>query len=349
MLLNELFEAIKPGERKAIQLKIDQYQNAINQIEQHQSELDSYGSLPALPGTEKELEDLKQAYQQYIDELREKLKDVRGTDSFEKYMAAIVRHCPTIVAACKSTGKLLYRGTKEDAPAFYGKPFNDRVAKDSSRDVHDAWNYAMDQAGVVAKRDNSIFTTTSRSLASNFGTQVYIVFFKDPINFTWSDSERDLVLSSEMMPRMVDTETVRKVMSAVWQDDNLREEYKKAYRRIRWEGPDYTVEFDPLNYPTDEPYEIFRKYNFLQSFEAFKEISSNLPPELKKYEDFKSWVNPKTVIQNFGLHIDEDLEGAFNKGYEITIRAEYYAIRLDFEKKVRQYLGMGAYSSDGDY
>lgn len=346
MLLNELFEAINPGERKAIQLKIDQYQDAINQIESHQNQLDSYGSLPTLPGTEKELEDLKQAYQQYIDELREKLKDVKGTDSFEKYMAAIVRHCPTIVNACKATGKLLYRGTKEDAPAFYGKPFNDRYAKDSSSEVHAAWNVAMDAAGVVAKRDNSIFTTTSRSLASNFGTQVYIVFFRDPLNFTWSDKEKDLVLSAEMMDRMVSPETVIKIMSYVWQNDELREEYKKMFRILKYESTAYPVEFDPATYPAGEYHEIFKKYNFKTSFDAFVNILPKLPAEFQKYGKFEAWVDPETVIQNFGLHIDEDLEGAFDQGYEITIRAEYYAIRLDFEKKVRQYLGMSAYSDN---
>jgi hypothetical protein len=260
-------------------------------------------------------------------------------------MAAIVRHCPTIVAACKSTGKLLYRGTKEDAPAFYGKPFNERVAKDSSSIMHDAWNHAMDQMSVVARRDNSIFTTTSRSLASNFGTQVYIVFFRDPFHFTWSDTDRDLVLSAEMMIRMVNPETVKEIMGYVWQNDELREAYKTAYRYIRMEGASYEVEFNVDEYPIEIFNGIFKKYNFQHSFEALVQILPKLPPEFQKYKDFNAWVDPQTVIEEFGLHIDEDLEGAFEKGYEITIRAEYYAIRADLEKKVKQYLGMSQYSN----
>jgi hypothetical protein len=349
MLLQDLFEKIEPGQRKAIQLQIDKYERAIRDIEDQEANLSSldYDDYK-IAGAEKELEDLKQSYQKYVDDLKSKLasaKQGKGADSFEKYMAAIVRHCPTIVAACKSTGKLLYRGTKEDAPAFYGKPFNERVAKDSSSTMHDAWNHAMDQMGVVARRDNSIFTTTSRSLASNFGTQVYIVFFRDPFHFTWSDTDRDLVLSTEMMIRMVNPETVKEIMGYVWQNDELREAYKTVYRYIRMEGASYEVEFNVDEYPIEIFNGIFKKYNFQHSFEALVQILPKLPPEFQKYKDFNAWVDPQTVIEEFGLHIDEDLEGAFEKGYEITIRAEYYAIRADLEKKVKQYLGMSQYSN----
>lgn len=349
MLLQDLFEKIEPGQRKAIQLQIDKYERAIRDIESQEANLSDLDSdTYKIAGAEKELEDLKQAYQKHVDDLKSKLasaKQGKGADSFEKYMAAIVRHCPTIVNACKSTGKLLYRGTKEDAPAFYGKPFNERVAKDSSSIMHGAWNHAMDQIGVVARRDNSIFTTTSRSLASNFGTQVYIVFFRDPFHFTWSDTDRDLVLSTEMMIRMVNPETVKEIMGYVWQNDELREAYKTAYRYIRMEGSTYEVEFNVDEYPIEIFNGIFKKYNFQDSFNALVQILPKLPSEFQKYKDFNAWVDPQTVIEEFGLHIDEDLEGAFEKGYEITIRAEYYAIRADLEKKVKQYLGMSQYSN----
>lgn len=349
MLLQDLFEKIEPGQRRRIELQIDKYEHAIRDLENQEANLASLDQDDfKVAGAEKELADLKQAYQKYVDDLKAKLAADKGkkADSFEKYMAAIVRHCPTIVNACKSTNKLLYRGTKESSPAFYGKPFDTRQAKDSSKIVHDAWNYAMDQAGIVAKRDNSIFTTTSRSLADNFGNQVYIVFFRDPLHYTWSDKEefRDLVLNTDKMPLMVDPETVKEIMSFVWQDNVLKEEYIKAYRYIRMDGPNLQVDFDPAEYPADTTYEIFRKYNFQDSFNALVQILPKLPSEFQKYADFKAWVDPEAIIANFGLHIDEDLKGAFQQGYEITIRAEYYAIRLDFEKKVREYLGMSKYS-----
>jgi hypothetical protein len=354
MLLNDLFEAIKPGERRAIELKIDQYEKAIRDIEQHENELGSYSGLPTLPGTEQELEDLKQSYQSYIDTLREKLradqeKNKGKGDNFERYMKAIIKNCPTIVKTCKETGKLLYRGTKETAPAFYGKPFDERYAKDSNSEVHQAWNKAMKEAGVVARRDNSIFTTTNRGLASNFGTQVYMVFFRDPFHFTWSDRERDLVLDTSKMADLVGPETVKHVMTAVWANDDLREKYKTKYRNIAYLISDSPVEFDPATYQNDGYGEIFRRNNFQYSYRALIDIIPQLPAEYHKYADFDAWADAETVVANFGIHIDEDLKGAFEQGYEITIRAEYYAIRLDFEDKVRKYLGMGRYSTGSEH
>ena len=357
MLLSDLYEKIEPGQRRAIQLQIDKYEQAIKDIERHEDNLGNVGYGTVLPGTEKELEDLKQAYQKYIDDLKSKLNaDKKGTDSFEKYMAAIVKNCPTVVKTCKATGKLLYRGTKETAPAFYGKPFNERVAKDSNSEVHQAWNHAMKEAGVVARRDNSIFTTTNRSLASNFGNQVYIVFFRDPLHFTWSNKEefRDLVLDSSKMSKLVDPETVKYIMRAIWENDELREQYKTKYRDLSYLNDSTLVDFnfdnyDPNSYSSGGYHEPFHRDNFRSSWRALVDILPKLPAEYQKYVNFVAWADPETIIANFGINIDEDLQEAFESGYEITIRAEYYAVRLDFEKKVRKYLGMGIYGTGDNY
>ena len=87
----------------------------------------------------------------------------------------------------------------------------------------------------------------------------------------------------------------------------------------------------------------------MYSYRALVDIIGQLPAEYHKYGDFAAWADAEAVIANFGLHIDEDLKGAFEQGYEITIRAEYYAIRLDFEDKVRKYLGMGRYSRGSEH
>lgn len=350
MLLQDLFEKIEPGQMRAIELQIDKYEKAIKDLERQEDNLASldYDDYK-IAGAEKELEDLKQAYQKYVDDLKAKLaadKKGKGADSFERYMAAIVRHCPTIVKMCQETNLLLYRGVKERAPAFYASPFTKREPKDSNREIHDAWNYAMDAMGVKAKRDNSTFTITSRGHASNFGDQVYIVFFRDPFNFTWSDSIKDLVLDTEKMIDMVDPETVKSVMGYVWDNENLREKYKTAYRYISLESSSYDVKFDKDRYPSGDSYDgyIFMKYNFSNSLKAFKQILPDLPSEFKKYESFNAWVSPEKITENFGLHYDEDLQGAFLSGHEITITSNYYAVRLDLEKKVRKYLGMSQYS-----
>lgn len=350
MLLAHLFEKIEPGQRRAIQLQIDKYEKAMANIERHENHLQSMDyDIPNIPGTEQHFEEMKVAYQKAIDNLKAQLKTDKGSDSFEKYMAAIVKNCPSIVKACKSTGKVLYRGTNEDAPAFYGKPYNERKAKDSNSDVSDAFNAALKAAGAQATRDNSIFTTTNRNLADMFGRQIYIVFPRDPLHFTWSNTEKDLVISTEHMKEMVDPSFVKEVMEPIWENAALREEFIKQFRQETYLNDSTQVEFDLEHYPnsknTGYAVEPFSRGNFFSSVNTIKRMLPKLDQKYSHLTDFKNWVSPKHVITNFGLHIDDDLEGAFNQGYEITIRADYYAIRLDFEKRVREYLGMNRYEN----
>lgn len=348
MLLNHLFEAkLSPGDRKAIQLKINDYQKALDDVSRHVRKLSSIGNAPVIPGTEKELEDLKKAYQDMIDRLKAKLNEPQEEDDLERYMKAIVKNCKTVVSACKRTDMLLYRGTKETAPAFYGKPFDERYAKDSNRNLSDAFNSALADAGVIARRDNSMFTTTNKSFAQGFGHNLYIIFPRDPMHFTWSDKIKDLVINEEFMFDMVDPETVKDIMRAVWSKPETKEAFIEAFRTKGYHHG-ATIGFDFDNYPsnsTSADYTPFTKYNFQTSVEALRGVLPLLGPEYQRYDVFKNWVDAEAIIKNFGLHIDEDLEGAFKQRYEITVRAEYYAIEAKHEKRVREYLGMAKTSN----
>lgn len=342
MLLQDLFEKIQPGERRAVELKIKDLERAIRDIERHEMKLYSMGNLPAIPGTEEDLEDLKKSYQAHIDQLKAKLKDENKPDNFDRYMKAIIKNCKTVVAACKSTDKLLYRGTKETATAFYGKPFDERYAKDSEREISAAFNQALRLEGAVATRDNSMFTTTRKGFAQGFGNNLYIIFPRDPMHFTWSDKIRDLVLNSEYWIDMVDPNVVKEIMTEIWNNPDLKREFISKYQ-YNSGGDD--IEFDPATYPDNT--RLFQKYTFSTSMKVVQQMIPNMSYEYQEFLDEGNWVDPKAVIKNFGMHIDEDLEGAFNQGYEITVRAEYYAIEAKHEKRVREYLGMGkARSSD---
>ncbi len=67
-----------------------------------------------------------------------------------------------------------------------------------------------------------------------------------------------------------------------------------------------------------------------------------------KYHDFENWVTPEAVINNYGIHIDEGLNAALRRGWEITVHAEYYAIRSDYEQQGRKLLGMSEYAGERD-
>lgn len=342
MLLNHLFEKISPGERKAIQLKINDYEKALRDIQRHEMHLGNIGNAPVIPGTEKELEDLKKSYQDMIDQLKAKMNEPQKEDGLARYMQAITKNCKTVVAACKKTDMLLYRGTKETSPAFYGKPFDQRYAKDSERELSQAFNAALKEAGVVARRDNSMFTTTNKSFAQGFGNNLYIIFPRDPMHFTWSDKIKDLVINHEFMLDMVDPEKIKNVMRAIWDDEDAKQRFIELFQRKSYIAG-ASVDFDFDNYPnnhTSADYTPFTKYNFHTSFESLKEVVPMLDSEFSDYDRFETLVDPEAIIANFGLHIDENLEGAFKQRYEITVRAEYYAIEAKYERRVREMLGM---------
>lgn len=340
MLLQDLFEKIEPGERKEIELKIRDLENALRKIDDQEYHLQLIGKQTLVPGTEKEFEELKQAYRDHIDKLRQKLKDDDKPDRFDKYMAGVVKNCPTVVAACKATGKLLYRGTRETAAAFYGKPYDERYAKDSDRTLHNAFNNALKEAGVEARRDNSVFTTTNRDFAEGFGNQLYIVFPRDPLHFTWSNKIKDLILNNENMGDMVSPATVTDIMEAIFADETAKAAFTKAYKNELYISTD-EVYYDESRIRENGAADYaFSKGYFRAGFDSVGATLPHLGPEYQKYADFENWVDSEAIITNFGLQVDEDLIGAFNKRYEITIRAEYYAIRADLEKRVREYLGM---------
>lgn len=352
MLLGDLFERkLNPGERQEVKLKLDKYKKALRTLEQHTM---SYNSMDAvvIPGTEKHLEELKAEYKKIIDKLQAALDaDKKSGGSLEKFMAGVVKNCPTILATCKKTDRLLYRGTRESAAAFYGRPYEERSSKDSQGDLSKAFNDALKSKGVIARRDNSVFTTTSRNMASNFGHTIYLIFPRDPMHYTWSDKEKDLVLNAEHMYEMANPELVRQLMRVVWPDEKLRNAFIDSFMKEVWlqDTLRSKIEFDPETYPTRaSDYAPFQKHNFQASFRALNAVLPQMGEQYKEWMDFSKWVDADSIITNYGLHIDEGLTAAFRRGWEITIHADYYAIRSDYEQQVRKYLGMSEYAGERD-
>lgn len=353
MLLNDLFERkLTPGERQGIELKIDKYKKALREIEKHQYAYNQMGDI-VIPGTEKQLEELKAEYKKVIDKLQAALDQEKGKDGLSKFVAGIVKNCPTILKAMKTTDRMLYRGTRESMAAFYGRPYNERKSKDSSSDLSDAFNKALKDAGAVARRDNSVFCTTSRNLASMFGHTLYLVFPRDPMHYTWSDKEKDLVLNTEHMDKLVSPELVKDIMRQIWPNEKFRKEFIDVFKNELYlpdrKYEDFTFDVDKYPNGADVNYvSPFRQHNFYASVHAAQAVLPYLGEQYNKYLDFANWVDSNSVITNYGIHIDEGLNAAFRRGWEITIHADYYAIRSDYEKQVRALLGMSEYAGERD-
>ena len=83
-----------------------------------------------------------------------------------------------------------YRGIatfSEDGVAFHTQSRNftgGRGSVDSSPAMQDAWNALIAKKGFIANRDNSIFVTGERSMATNYG-HAFVIYPIGDYDYTW--------------------------------------------------------------------------------------------------------------------------------------------------------------------
>ena len=129
--------------------------------------------------------------------MRDEIKQV-NSDSQQaiKYFAYIERECSEAVDAVIKTGKFLFRGQEYTSkPVFVGRPWDKRKPRDSNAEAQVLYDKNLKLMGFTALRSNSIFTTSTKSDAAEFGT-IYAIFPKNGFSFTWSTVNQDLVLHS---------------------------------------------------------------------------------------------------------------------------------------------------------
>lgn len=122
-------------------------------------------------------------------------------EKFNKFWEqAIVPNCAEILDLYKNTGKVFFRGEKGMPNIFRGSSRVNRPARDSvkeiSRLVDDCWL----NLGFEAVRNNSVFASSDRSIASEFGT-VYVIFPIRGFKYTYIN-QSDVVFDNykQIMP-----------------------------------------------------------------------------------------------------------------------------------------------------
>ena len=88
------------------------------------------------------------------------------------------------------TGNMIYRGVSSKKPYFMQSVRSDRIPKDSSMEVHDAFQGAIRSAGKKANRANSIFVTGNYRYAATHG-EIYAVFPMGNFYYTWHPDHHD--------------------------------------------------------------------------------------------------------------------------------------------------------------
>lgn len=114
------------------------------------------------------------------------------------------QHCKPWMRQFSGERRLLYRCAKRDLidrDSGWGivRVRQDRRPRDSGDIAHETFNDLMKEAGTVANRTNSVFTTGGldhgRSTASTYGSLCYIVIPIGEFDFAWSDRYFDLYTS----------------------------------------------------------------------------------------------------------------------------------------------------------
>jgi hypothetical protein len=125
---------------------------------------------------------------------KEKQPDV---DS-ETLIQLLERDCKTMCDTIRHTGKFLFRGIK-NAPArvFKGRSRENRKPKDSHPTIDTLVNFALEREGFIARRNNSIFTTSNLSDSQSYGLPYMIFPVDSKFSFTWSKKYDDFYVRME--------------------------------------------------------------------------------------------------------------------------------------------------------
>jgi hypothetical protein len=103
----------------------------------------------------------------------------------ERILAAISTNCTEILNIYKKTpGRYLYRGLYAFQPFMYSTIDKNRQPTDLDPKIQKIFDRTIKEFGGVAARGNSIFCTPSSKVASNWGSNVYVVFPVDGFHAT---------------------------------------------------------------------------------------------------------------------------------------------------------------------
>lgn len=326
---------VKPGERKEIDLRFKKTEYYRSTIEKYSQKFENLKYI--LEKLERnQLLDNSSDYINRLDTIiKTETEDLakQANDNYVRFsnlIKGIEKNCKDILYAFKSYDKFLYRGINNISDALYGKPFTERKAKDSAQNYSDIFNKKLRQKGIEARRDNSIFCTSDKRQAKQYGN-LYIIFPLDGFKSTVSKKEKDLVLDTTNANLMFD----REKLLELHRDLVLNTENAEKINR-NWVG---NPRFEDKN---SVGIDGFFGYGW-RDHQEYIDNAISLGKIDQKYEHLISVDNLATaeaIIKNLQL-IEDDVGIAIKLGHEVMINGSYFAISALYENEIRKILGMG--------
>lgn len=128
------------------------------------------------------------------------------SDESDKYIQLVETNCSFVLPYIKKTRKFLYRGyMQKQLTAFKGQSRNNRQPLSFDIDIANKLDDMFDYEGILAKRSNSIYCTSSIDNAGFYTnykpgsmggpkvhSNVYIIFPINGFHFSWASKTSDL-------------------------------------------------------------------------------------------------------------------------------------------------------------
>jgi transcription antitermination factor NusG len=327
------FSEIEPGAREEIPnlTKLKDLEDLNRKINEYESSLSNYNYHKVPKSARETLVKLKSEVQSTIDHLHNKRMELESENlvgdipkGLFNLFQTIGKECSTICDQYSSLDTYLYRGTKSSSDAFKGKPFDERRAKDSNPILSNALNQAFADAGIEARRDNSIFTSSSISQAGIYGS-TYVIFPVNGFSFSYSKSIKDFVFdffkfSEYFMAEHKDLKNKLHNELSTKESSVLFQYFKDNDYYARYKEKEAL-----LSKPTD--------------FAAIKEMINDgiIENEFEIFSDVRNIMTPEKVIEKLQIN-HTDLSSAIKSGHEVVIRGNYYAVSTKHKHLVRNYL-----------
>jgi transcription antitermination factor NusG len=321
---------VQPGEKKEISFTLKKLDKVTSKLSEYKKSLQYMESTTLPPDMQKKMQELQDELnieigkvQAAYDDAYSKSFTASGTPlKMENLFKGLQKNCKEIIKVYQDLNgssfkrqKFLYRGIRSRSDALYGKPFEARKPKDSNSELHTMLNDAMKNAGFTARRDNSTFTTGDRGQASGYGNSLYILFPVDGFKYTWSRTEKDLVLDSGKRMALLDKNVLKKLRTMI--------------TKAKKDNPDKDI--------SDSKYMFVDSYDYNTNVREVQRLidDGTLP---KTAQDLLDGVLSEQSMLDYFDFTDKNLFEAITSYKEIYLDGPYYAVNVDHVKELVKFL-----------
>lgn len=247
-----------------------------------------------------------------------------------KIIKILENECQEIINIYRKNKKFFYRGVRSNYTFFKKHYAKQRKPMNMDKNLSDLIDDALLEMGKKAKRDNSVFVTSSQSHALSYGN-LYIFFPKNGFHFTYSKKINDLFLDFRKI-----YDDVRFNRDDIVFFKNLPYQIKTSrndfFKSLKTETIDFLKTKKPKNYflimnkikscnSLDDFMYIIKTYYFITDLYEFVEKYLNENSlNLNKSEYLKKTF--KKIIKE--LYDEDNIEKAFLLSNEIMFTDDYY-------------------------